>query len=102
MKKMVPRLGLVFLGVITVVGIAGLIFEFQDSTTGQYYAAGGGRWYYGPQRALLQPDEACIYSGYQPSYPWRVETNEYGTMVSVCNAGGRKVTVPLVQTIIVP
>ncbi len=102
LKKMVQRVGLTFLAIISVVAVGGLIFEFTGAgTTGQYYAAGGGRWYYSAQIAQLQPDEACIYSGFRPLDPWRVETNEFGTVVSLCNDNGRIVTVPVVQTVIV-
>jgi len=99
---MVKRVALVFLAIISVVAISGLIFEFTNAgSSGLYVSGGGGRWYYGSNIVQLQPDEACIYSGYAPLDPWRVERNEFGTIVSLCNDNGRIVTVPVVQTAIV-
>ena len=98
---MVQKLALVFLGLIAVVAIGGLILKVGNVATGQYVAVGGGRYYYGPQRAQMQPDEACIYAGFEPIYPPRIFTNEYGTVVSECKRGSGTVIVPLVQTIIV-
>ena len=96
---MVQKIGLVLLAGIAILGIGMLTFHVNNIATGQYYASGGGRWWYGPQIAQLDPDQACTYSGHPPSDPWRVETNEYNTLVSVCADGAR---VPTVQTIIVP
>lgn len=94
------KFGLIFLGIIGVLAIGGLITEFRD-VTGQYYASGGGRYYYGPQKIHLQPDEACIYSGLQPIYPVQVYTNQFGTLMSLCDYNGQKVGVPTVQTALV-
>jgi len=96
---MVHKLALVFLGLIAVVAIGGLTVQLKDVVTGSYYASGGGKYYYGPQIAQLQPDEACIYQGLEPSYPWKVYTNEYGTVMSMCKRNGELVGVPVVQTI---
>ena len=96
---MVHKLALVFLGLIAVVAIGGLTVQLKDVVTGNYYAAGGGKYYYGPQKAQLQPDEACIYQSYEPLYPWNVYTNEYGTIMSLCKNDGEFVGVPVVQTI---
>ncbi len=98
---MVQKLGVIFLGLIALVAIGGLIIQLQNTLTGQYYASGGGRWYYGPQRAQMQPNEACIYAGLQPVYPQQVYTNEWGTLLSVCQQGSNFVGVPLVQTVLV-
>ena len=75
--------------------------ELRDTVTGEYVASGGGRWYYGPQPAQLDPDQACAFAGYTPLTPWRVERNEYNTLVSVCLNGDELVRVPLVQTVYV-
>ena len=92
----------VFLAVMAVIAIGALTYGLKDTLTGSYYAPGGGRWYYGAQRMQMQPDEACLYSGYEPLYPWRVYTNEYGTMLSLCRFGDKYVGVPVWQTAIVP
>lgn len=89
------------MAVVAAFAVAGFLVNF-DVVTGQYYASGGGRYYYGPQKALLQPDEACTYAGFQPLDPWRVESNEYGNLMSVCRDGGQYVMVPLLQTVLVP
>ena len=96
------KLGLVLLGFVAIVAIGGFTIQLRESITGDYVTSKGGRWYYGPMKAQLQPDEACIYSGFEQVYPWRVFTNEYGTLMSMCLKDGRYVGVPLVQTIIVP
>jgi len=95
------KLGLLFLGIIAIVAVGGLTLTIRDSVTGEYFASGGGRYYYGPQKIQLAPDEACIYSGYEPVYPVQVKTNEFGTLVSVCRSPQGYVTVPLVQTALV-
>jgi hypothetical protein len=98
---MMNKLGLIFLGFVAVVAIGGLTMHLRDTMTGQYYASGGGRWYYGPQPAQLAPDEACVYAGLEPLYPVQVYTNEYGTLMSLCSQNGNLVGVPLTQTILV-
>ena len=92
---------MIFLGFIAVVAIGGLTVQLRDTLTGNYYAGGGGRWYFGPQKAQMQPDEACAYAGLEPIYPVHVYTNEYGTLLSLCKRGGGFVGVPLVQTVFV-
>ena len=99
---MMQKLGLVLLAFVALVAIGGLIIQLQNSVTGQYTRAGCGQWYCGPQRAQLEPDEACIAAGYEPIYPVNVYQNQFGTYLSACNHGGRTVGVPLVQTIYVP
>ena len=98
---MMRKLGLVLLGFVAIVAIGGLTVQLRDTLTGKYYAAGGGRWYYGPQRIQLAPDEACVYAGLEPLDPVRVYTNEYGTLLSMCKQGDQFVGVPLVQTALV-
>ncbi|MEM3153945.1 MAG: hypothetical protein QW165_00030 [Candidatus Woesearchaeota archaeon] len=98
---MVQKLGFLLLGFVALIALSGLIIQIQNSVTGEYYASGGGRWYYGPQRAQMQPDEACMFAGMKPVYPQQVYTNEWGTLMAVCDAGGRMVGVPLTQTILV-
>ncbi len=98
---MMRKLGLVLLGFVAIVAIGGLTVQLRDSLTGQYYASGGGRWYYGPQRIQLAPDEACIYAGLEPVDPVHVYSNEYGTQLSLCKQGNGFVGVPLVQTAVV-
>lgn len=93
------KTALLILAFIALVAMGILFVEIRDTVTGNYVTSGGGDWYYGTQQALLQPDEACIYQGYQPLYPWRVTTNEFGTQVSVCRHNGQYVVSPLVQTI---
>lgn len=95
------KTALLFLAFIALVAMGILMVEINDTVTGKYVTSGGGDWHYGSQQALMQPDEACIYQGFEPLYPWRVTTNEYGTQVSVCLHNGEYVTVPLVQTIVV-
>ncbi len=95
------KLGLVLLGFVAIVAIGGLTVQLRDTLTGGYYASGGGRWYYGPQKIQLQPDEACVYQGLEPLDPVQVYTNEYGTLLSLCRYGGELVGVPLVQTALV-
>jgi hypothetical protein len=92
------KLGLVLLGFVAVVAIGGLTVQLRDTITGDYYAAGGGRWYYGPQRMQFAPDEACINAGLEPVYPVRVYSNTFGTTMSVCQQGNSLVGVPVVQT----
>jgi len=99
---MVQKLALLLLGLIAVVAIVGLTVQLKDTLTGQYVASGGGRFYYGPMKAQLQPDEACIYQGFDPLSPQQVYTNEFGTLMSVCRNGDQFVGVPIVQTIIAP
>jgi len=94
------KVGALLLAVVAAFAVAGFIVNW-DVVTGQYAAGGGGRWYYGPQKAQLQPDEACIYQGFEPIYPWQVYTNEFGTLMSVCKFNGQLVSVPLVQTVYV-
>lgn len=89
---------MVLFALIALVAVGGLTFTLMDSITGNYVRSGGGRWHYGSQLAQFQPDEACVYAGYAPADKWRVETNEWGTLVSVCRNGER---VPLVQTVVV-
>lgn len=102
-EKMVTRLAVVFLGLIAVVAIGGLVFQLgNQSTTGSYAASGGGRYYYGPQIAQLEPREACIYSGFEPVEPIQVRSNKYGTYMALCKSGSSYVEIPLVQTVIVP
>ena len=72
-----------------------------DASTGAYVASGGGKWYYGPQKAQMEPAEACTYAGCSPLDPINVYTNKYGTMMSLCNCRGKLAGVPLVQTIYV-
>ncbi len=98
---MVQKLGFIFLGLIALVAIGGLLIQIQNTLTGDYTASGGGRWYYGPLRAQMEPSEACIYAGLQPVYPQQVYSNEYGTMMSVCQQGSQMVGVPLTQTVLV-
>ena len=98
---MVQKLGFIFLGLIAIVAIGGLLVQLQNTMTGEYYASGGGRWYYGPMRAQMQPDEACIYAGLVPVYPQQVYRNEYGLVLSVCQQGDQRVGVPLTQTVLV-
>jgi len=95
------KLALIFLGFVAIVAIGGLTVQLRDTLTGQYAAGGGGRWYYGPQKIQMQPDEACTYAGFEPVHPWQVYTNEYGTLMSVCLFQGRQVSVPVVQTAVV-
>ncbi|RJQ19445.1 hypothetical protein C4580_05205 [Candidatus Woesearchaeota archaeon] len=97
---MVHRVGALLLAVIGAFAVGGFLVNF-DVITGQYYASGGGEWYYGPQPAQLPPDQACIYQGFEPVEPWHVYTNEYGTLLSVCKANGQLIGVPLVQTVYV-
>ena len=99
---MVQKLALLFFGLIALVAIGGIVLELRDTVTGQYYAYGGGRWHTGTQIVQLEPDEACIYSGFEPVYPVRVESNKYGTLVSICKSGDQYVSVPVIQTIYVP
>lgn len=96
---MVQKTAFLMMSLIAVVALGVLFVELRDTITGNYVASGGGRWYYGPKQAQLAPDEACVYSGFTPLTPWRVERNEYGTLVSVCLDGNRLVQVPLVQTV---
>jgi len=96
------KLGLVLLGFVAVIAIGGLTIQLRDTVTGEYYASGGGRWYSGPQIVQLSPDEACLYSGFEPLYPSRVESNKYGTLLSICKNGDQFVAVPVVQTVVVP
>ena len=96
---MVQKVGLMLTGLVAVVAIGILLIQLQDTLTGNYVKTGGGYWYFGPQKAQLQPDEACRYAGHEPALPWNVRTNEYGTQVSVCADGAE---VPMVQTIVVP
>jgi len=86
--------------VTALVAIAGMVFEIRSEITGDYARSGGGRWYYGAQIMQLQPDEACTYAGFTPLHPWRVETNEYGTLMSVCydQVNARLTGVPVVVT----
>ena len=98
---MVQKIGLVLLAFVTLVAIGGLIVTFRDPSTGLYTYSGGGRWYYGPLRAQMEPAEACIYSGLEPVYPQQVYTNEWGTLLSVCQQGSQMVGVPLTQTVLV-
>jgi len=98
---MMQKLGLMLLGFVALVAIGGLIIQLQETVTGNYVKSGGGRWYYGPMRAQMQPDEACIYAGLEPVYPQRVYTNEYGTLMTACIQYGEMVGVPLTQTIYV-
>ena len=95
------KAGAILFLLVAVVGIGILVSELKDDLTGRYTAGGGGRWYYGPQKAQLSPSEACEYSGLQPLHPERVYSNEYGSLMSLCRSGNQFVGVPLVQTIIV-
>ncbi len=97
---MVHRVGALLLAVVAAFAVGGFLTNV-DIITGQYYASGGGSWYYGPQAAQLDPDQACIYAGFEPIYPVRVATNEYGTVVSICKFGSEWVSVPVVQTVYV-
>ncbi|VVB81733.1 Uncharacterised protein [uncultured archaeon] len=96
------KLGLILLAFVAVVAIGGFTVQLRDTVTGDYTATNVGRWYAGAQKAQMQPDEACTYSGLEPMYPWQVYTNEYGTFMSLCKKDGYYVGVPLVQTVIVP
>jgi len=98
---MVQKLALLFLGLIAVVATVGLTMQIKELVTGSYVASGGGRYYYGPQKAQMQPDEACVYSGFEPVVPWQVYTNEWGTVMSACRVGNQYVGVPVVQTVVV-
>jgi hypothetical protein len=99
---MVQKLGFLLLSFVALVALGGLVIQLQNTITGDYVKSGGGRWYYGPMRAQMQPDEACLYSNLQPVYPQQVYTNEWGTLMSVCMQGSQTVGVPLTQTIYVP
>ena len=88
-----------FLGFIAVVAMGFLFVEIRDTATGQYYATGGGEWYYGSQIIQMSPSEACTYYGYSPLSPQHIETNARGTLVSVCWNGQDYVRVPLVSTV---
>ena len=88
------------LGFVALLGAGVLIANFA-SPTGNYASAGGGKWYYGPHQAQLQPDEACIYAGYEPQHPWTVYKNEWGTVLSQCKKGTELIGVPVIQTIYV-
>jgi hypothetical protein len=98
---MMQKLALILLGFVALVAIGGLTLQLRDSLTGQYYASGGGRWYYGPQKAQMSPSEACLYAGLVPAEPPRVFTNAYGTLLSACYKDGQLVGVPLIQTVFV-
>ncbi len=99
---MVQKIALALLAVVAVLAVGLFTLELKNETTGQYYASGGGRYYYGTMKAQLQPDEACIYQGFEPVYPVQVYTNEYGTLMSLCKLGEQFVGVPIVQTVLVP
>jgi len=100
---MVQKIALAFLGFIAIFAIAGTTLHFRDSATGLYTTGSNiGRWHVGTQKVQLQPDEACMYAGAVPLYPWRVYTNEYGTLMSMCKVGDSYVGVPIVQTAFVP
>ena len=74
-----------------------------EANTGAYVFSGGARnWYYGAVRAQMDPKEACVYAGCNPVTPMNVFSNEYGTMLSLCNCRGEMVGVPLTQTVVLP
>lgn len=96
---MVKKTAFLVFSFIAAVALGLFIVELNNTVTGRYVTSGGGSWYYGTQQAHLQPDEACLFAGYTPVKPWRVITNEYGTLLSVCKDGNRIATAPIVQTI---
>ena len=94
--------GFIAFAFVALMGFGILVSELSGVLTGQYYVSGGGRWYYGAQKAQLSPEEACVYGGFAPLAPARVYHNEYGTIMSMCRDGNQMIGVPLVQTIVVP
>ncbi len=98
---MVQKTALLLLGFVALVAVGILTWQLRDEVTGNYSASGGGRWYYGPQKAQMEPAEACLYQGYEPMSPPRVYRDYYGSLMSMCRSGNELVGVPLVQTIIV-
>ena len=99
---MVHRIGLLFLGLIATVAVVGLLSNLPSQVTGKYTASGGGEYYMGVQFIQLQPDEACIYAGYESIHPWHVVTDTYGALLSQCRYRGKIVTAPLIQMMVVP
>ncbi len=95
---MVQKIAVSLLVLVAVIALVGFTWNWND-LTGNFVASGGGRWYYGPMRAQMEPAEACIASGLQPVYPSEVFRNDYGTALSLCRQGENLVGVPLVQTI---
>jgi len=100
---MVNKLGLLLFGIVAIVAITMISLMLQDSITGKYVTIGGGRYTYEPPKiAQMQPDEACVYAGFEPVYPVRVFRGEYGALMSTCRDGAEFVAVPVVQTVMIP
>lgn len=97
---MVQRTGLLLMGLIALVGI-GVLF-YSSGVTGNYYATGGGKWYYGWQIAQFMPKDACEVRDCTAVSPIEVYTNQYGSQFAVCDCFGERVGVPMVQKIYVP
>ena len=98
---MARELVLFALTALAAIGMFTAMLAFE-ANTGAYVASGGGDWYYGPQKAQMEPHEACIFAGCNPVKPVNVFSNEYGTLMSLCNCQGTYRGVPLIQTIYVP
>lgn len=100
---MVNHTNAAVLGIFAIVAVSIFMMALHSSATGNYVAGGGGRYTYDqPKLAQMQPDEACVYAGFEAVYPQRVFKNEWGTWMSTCRNGNEFVAVPLMQMVIVP
>lgn len=95
---MVNKTSMMLFVFITVVAVGGLLWTVSDTLTGKYYAGGGGRYYYGPQRIQLSPQNACDYAGCSLTSPINIYTNEFGVKNVVCECEYGFIGVPLIQT----
>lgn len=100
---MVKHTELWLFAIVAIASFTGLVFQLNNTVTGSYTASGGGAYTYVANVIVqMQPDEACTYAGFQPVYPRSVFTNEYGTLMAVCQYNDRLTAVPLVQRVNVP
>ena len=99
---MVRELILFSLVAFAAVGMLTAMLAYEAKTGAYVFSGGGKNWYYGAVRAQMEPDEACIYAGCSPIYPKNVFSNDYGTVLSLCNCDGQQVGIPLTQTVFVP
>ena len=89
---------LLFFGLVAMFAIGGLVFQLQQTVTGNYIAGSGGKYIHHPVYVHFSPAEACFAAGYEPFSPVQVFKTGYDVF-TVCKSVDGTVSVPLVQLV---
>ncbi|OYT32514.1 hypothetical protein B6U93_01580 [Candidatus Woesearchaeota archaeon ex4484_78] len=99
----VKKTGFALLVFVALIAGAVLFVNFQNnSISGGFSAAGGGRYYYGSQIVQLMPQDACARIGCESTEPVYVKSGFGGSYTKcLCYRNGvyKEEWVPLIQVI---